>query len=617
VPREHEKHKGVLERLDDAVGRVAMNALRAMFPRLFGRERAAPEPEQTTPSEESSGPELDPLKILAEQADYPVHPEETDTDTNTVAHRLAAGGRLSPEGAGLCLRLLQENAGYEPNSVLEAAIFEGKFSSEDLARIAEFLVSVCQEPEANTYSNESLARHTFEALAERGVAPTGLVRLCVQTTAEGGCELLTYPMEGYLKKAVKLAPEAAALVRGAFNQENYAAYCRKQPGAEVEPAPPANWNEWEGHPAWSEVGRKWPLAEVFFEVATAADLDRLLAEEPREGIPSHHTLHYFLLQHSWRERRESPGSLGALGKLLRNTAGKPAWKHLHDRAVLVFRDHWIRSPLGSLTAKAAEVYLGLLRLQPAIDPQHPPEPLAGMNRLHLAKLQKPPEPAQAAAREPWLVPSQEALRRRFERLRANVEERPDDSSSWHEIAGIYRELSEWDKAIIAEDLAIEHRPNYALAYYGRGKTWMELHRWAQAGADFTAAIRLWEFPGGLEKFLTLEQPSDEYVDSYRTRGVAQAHTGDYPAGIANVKIAVRLDPNNARLHFELGYLEEKAGRVEEARVDVHNAALLYLDRGDKSGAEECVAALDRLGAVEEADKLRIRMSGRRPSDLPL
>jgi tetratricopeptide (TPR) repeat protein len=285
--------------------------------------------------------------------------------------------------------------------------------------------------------------------------------------------------------------------------------------------------------------------------------------------------------------------------------------------VLVFRDHWVRSQYGPLTNRAAEVYLGLLRLQPAVDPQHAPEPLAGMNRLHLAKLQEPKEPAKAAAREPWLVPSQEALLRRFERLREAVDERPDDAFSWHELAGIYRELSEWDKAIIAENLAIEHHPSYVVAYYGRGKTWVELQRWAEAIEDFTAAIRLWEFRGGLEKFLTLEQPPDEYVDSYRTRGVAKAHAGDYAAAIADLKVAVHLSRYNARLHFELGYLEEKAGRVEDARVDVHNAALLYLDGGDKSGAEECVAALDRLGAGEAADKLRIRMSGRRPSDLPL
>lgn len=616
VPGEGGRQKGVLERLDDAVGRLAMNTLAAMFPRLFGKARpASPVPAAPEPREEPAFEE--PVESLAEEEQCPAEPEQAVPDTGSVAYRLATEANLSPAGVALWRRLLEENVGYEPNSVLEVAIGEGRFSTEDLAKIGEFLVSLRQDPSANTYLNEALAHRTFDQLTQQGVATPGLLQSCVTALAEGGAEWLTHQVEGYLKEAVKLTGEAAAVVKQAFNQQNYAAYCRKQPGAEAEPAPPANWSEWEGHQAWSEVGRTWPLAGVFFEVASVADIDRLLAEQPPEGTPSHHTLQYFLLRRSWKERRESPGSLQVLGKLVRNTAGKPAWKHLHDRAVLVFRDHWVRSQYGTLTNRAAEVYLGLLRLQPTVDPQHPPEPLAGMNRLHVAKLQRPKEPVQPAAREPWLVPSQEALRRRFERLRATVDERPDDASSWHEIAGIYRELAEWDKAIIAEHLAIEHHPSYVAAYYGRGKTWMELHRWDQAVEDFTASIRLWEFRGGIEKFLTLEEPPKEYVDSYRTRGVAKAHAGDYPSAIADVKIAVRLNRNNARLHFELGYLEEKAGRVEDARVDVHNAALLFLDAGDKGGAEECVAALDRLGAVEEADKLRIRMAGRRPGDLPL
>lgn len=613
---EGEKRKGVLERLDDAVGRLFMNALAAILPGLSGKARPAPPvPEVSEPKEEPAFEE--PVEILAEEEEHPVETEETVTDTSTVAYRLAAEANLSPAGVTLWRRLLEENAGYEPNSVLEVAIGEGRFSTKDLARIGEFLVSLRQDPSANTYSNEALARRTFDRLEQEGVAAPGLLRSCVTALAEGGGEWLINPVAGYLKKAVKLAPEAAAVVKPAFNQENYAAYCRKQPDAEAEPPPPANWSEWEALPAWSELSQEWPLGELFFEVASAAEIDRLLAEAPPEGTPSHHTLQYYLLRRAWKQRRESPGSLLALGKLLRKTANRPAWKHLHDRAVLVFRDHWVRSQYGPLANRAAEVYLGLLRLQPAVDPQHPPEPLAGMSRLHLAKLQRPPAAAVTAEREPRPVPSLEARLRRYERLLANVEARPDDAFSWHEIAGIYRELSEWDKAIIAESAAIEHYPSYAVAYYGRGKTWMELHGWDQAAGDFTAAIRLWEFRGGREKFLTLEQPPEEYVDSYRTRGVAKAHAGDYEAAIGDLQTAVRLDRNNARLHFELGYLEEKAGRLEDARVDVHNAALLYLDAGDKGGAEDCVAALDRLGAVEEADALRIRMAGRRPSDLPL
>ena len=550
--------------------------------------------------------------------DDPVEPEALAGDANSLLHRLAAGGRLSPVGTTLCQRLIEENRGYQPDSVLEAAIFEGQFSPEDLAKIASLLVSVYYEPGADTSANESLARRVFDGLADRGVVTQELVKLCVQAMADAPCVSLTHPVQEYLKKAGGMVGEYRAMVIAAFNQDNYSAYCRKQPAGEEKRAPPATWNEWEGCDAWSSAGRDWPLADLFLELDTGREIDILLAQEPPAGVPAEHTLDYFLLRRSWLKGRESPGSLRALRRLLRATAAKPQWKPLHDRAVLVFRDHWNRGQWGRATAMAAEVYQGLLGLQPRVAPQNAPEWLPGMSRLHLARLQRAQsEEAKAAApSEPLLLPSNAALLRRFERLRAAVDEQPDDPGAWHEMADIYRELSLWDKAIIAEDLAIQYQPNFAGAYYGRGKARMEIHSWADAAADFTAAIRLWEFPGGLEKFLTLVEPRDEYVDSYRTRGVARAHQGDHDAAIGDVSTAIRLRRHNARLYYELAHLEERAGRAQDARIDAYNAGLLYLDRGEKEDAAECVSLLDRLGAHDEADNLRIRMAARKPSDLP-
>jgi len=653
VPQQVTEDAGLLKRLEDALNRVVSRAASRLISRLVARNREPPAPVQSLDSEESATfqasdtprpdldaqpiveeapdsevsetvqapdtprPDLDALLVLKEEPDYPADPDEPAADANSLLHRLAAGGQLSPVGTTLCQRLIEENSGYEPNSVLEGAIFEGQFSPEDLAEIAAFLVSVYYEPGADTAANESLARRVFEALAERGVAPPELVKLCVQAMADAPGVSLTRPVQQYLKKAGGMVGDYRAMVIAAFNPDNYSAYCRKQQAAEEKRTPPATWNEWEGRDGWSHAGSDWPLADLFLELDTGGEIDLLLAREPPAGVPAEHTLHYFLLRRSWLNRRESPGSLRALGRLLRATAAKPQWKPLHDRAVLVFRDHWNRGQWGRATAMAAQVYLGLLGLQPRVDPRNPPGWLPGMSRLHLAELRQPqPEEPQAAAPPELLLPSNEAQLRRFERLRAEVDERPDNPGAWHEMAGIYRELSLWDKATIAEDLAIQYHPNFAAAYYGRGKARMEIQNWADAAADFSAAIRLWEFPGGLEKFLTLEEPRDEYVDSYRTRGVARAHQGDHDAAIGDVSTAIRLRRHNARLYYERAYLKERAGRAEDARVDAYNAGLLYLDRGDKENAAECVSLLDRLGAHDDADNLRIRMAARKPSDLP-
>jgi len=648
VPQQVRGDAGLLKQLEDALNRALSRAASRLISWLVARNREPPAPVQSLDSEESATfqasdtprpdldaqpiveeapdsevsetvqapdtprPDLDALLVLKEAPDDLVEPEEPAADANSLLHRLAAGGQLSPVGTTLCQRLIEENSGYEPNSVLEGAIFEGQFSPEDLAEIAAFLVSVYYEPGADTAANESLARWVFEGLAERGVVTQELVKLCVQAMADAPCVTLTRPVQQYLKKAGGMVGEYRAMVIAAFNPDNYSAYCRKQQAAEERRAPPATWNEWEGRDAWSDAGRDWPLADLFLELDTGGEIDILLAREPPAGVPAEHTLHYFLLRRSWLDRRESPGSLPALGRLLRATAAKPHWKPLHDRAVLVFRDHWNRGQWGRLAVMAAHgVQTGDELILNA------PERLPGMSRLHLARLQRAQsEGPRAAAPPELLLPSNEAQLRRFERLRAEVDERPDNPGAWHEMACIYRELSLWDKAIIAEDLAIEHHPNFAVAYYGRGKTRMEVHHWADAAADFSAAIRLWEFPEGLEKFLTLEEPRDEYVDSYRTRGVARAHEGDHDAAIADVSTAIRLRRHNARLYYERAYLKERAGRARDAWIDAYNAGRLYLDRGEKEEAAECVSLLDRLGAHEEADNLRILMAARKPSDLP-
>lgn len=355
---------GPLKRLDDALRRAVSRAAWRLLSRLFGGNREQRAPVQNPDSEESATfqkpdtqrPDLDAPSILEETPDTPVDPEEPAADANYLLHRLAAGGRLSPAGTTLCQRLIEENPGYQPDSVLEAVVGEGRFSSEDLATIATFLVSVYYESGADTSANESLARRVFEALAETGTVTLELVRLCVQAMADAPCVALTHPVREYLQKAGGMVGEYRAMVIAAFNGDNYSVYCRKQPAAEEKWVPPATWHEWEGRDAWSHAGSDWPLADLFLKLDTGREIDILLEREPPAGVPAEHTLPYFLLRRSWLDRRESPGSLGALGRLLRATAAKPHWKPLHDRAVLVFRDHWNRGPFDPLTAMAAQVY---------------------------------------------------------------------------------------------------------------------------------------------------------------------------------------------------------------------------------------------------------------------
>src|SRR5215471_2613328 len=221
-----------------------------------------------------------------------------------------------------------------------------------------------------------------------------------------------------------------------------------------------------------------------------------------------------------------------------------------------------------------------------------------------------------------LLPSEAELQHQIQKYEQLTHDNPRDVEFWHILGGLYREAERWDKAIAAETQAIQRHLKYAVAFYGRGKARMGKEDYSNAVQDFTSAIKLFEARGGLQLYLTLEQPSDEYVDCYRTRGVALAHLNKYAEGIADVSTAVKLHKDDPKLLYDRGYLEEKADRKKDAVRDYYRAGMVYADSAvrDSSAreqAQECVARLDGLGAKEQADSVRQQLIPKKPkTDLP-
>jgi tetratricopeptide (TPR) repeat protein len=215
------------------------------------------------------------------------------------------------------------------------------------------------------------------------------------------------------------------------------------------------------------------------------------------------------------------------------------------------------------------------------------------------------------------LPSEARVEQRIQKYEQLTRDNPRDVEFWHILGGLYREAEQWDKAIAAETQAVERHPKYAVAFYGRGKARVGKEDYSGAVDDFTSSIRLFELRGGLEIYLTLERPSPEYIDCYRTRGVALAHLDKYDDGIGDLSTAIKLRKDDPKLLYERGYLEEKAKRNKDAIADYHRAGLVYADSGARAGAQDCVERLDRLGARSEADAVRLKLAPKtRPSDLP-
>ena len=221
-----------------------------------------------------------------------------------------------------------------------------------------------------------------------------------------------------------------------------------------------------------------------------------------------------------------------------------------------------------------------------------------------------------------LLPSEAELENEIKQYEQFTRDNPRDVEFWHILGGLYRQAERWDKAIAAETQAIKGHPRYAVAFYGRGKARMGKEDYSNAVQDFKSAIQLFEARGGLQKYLTLEEPSDEYVDCYRTRGVALAHLNKYAEGIADLSIAVKLHKDDPKLLYDRGYLEEKADMKKDAVWDYYRAGMVYADSAARDSsareqAQECIVRLDGLGAKEQADSVRQQLIPKKPkSDFP-
>jgi tetratricopeptide (TPR) repeat protein len=215
------------------------------------------------------------------------------------------------------------------------------------------------------------------------------------------------------------------------------------------------------------------------------------------------------------------------------------------------------------------------------------------------------------------LPNEVRQQEQIHKYESFTRDNPRDVEFWHILGGLYRDAEQWDKAIGAETEAIQRHPKYAVAFYGRAKARVGKEDYSGAIEDFTSSIQLFELRGGLEIYLTLEQPSPEYIDCYRTRGVALSHLKRYTDGIADLSTAIKLHKDDPKLLYERGYLEDKAGLKNDAIPDYHRAGMIYADASASPAAQECIAMLDRLGAKRQADAVRLKLAPKTlQSDLP-
>jgi tetratricopeptide (TPR) repeat protein len=128
------------------------------------------------------------------------------------------------------------------------------------------------------------------------------------------------------------------------------------------------------------------------------------------------------------------------------------------------------------------------------------------------------------------------------------------------------------------DRAIELDPAFSAAYYQRG--------WLLAGEG--------EHQYALVEYQRAIALNPDYLDAYYYRGCSYQSLGELSAAIADFSHALALDSSYAPAYYQRAKVSESIGDRTGAISDYHQAANLYLDRGDSQTYQYILQILDRL-----------------------
>ena len=127
------------------------------------------------------------------------------------------------------------------------------------------------------------------------------------------------------------------------------------------------------------------------------------------------------------------------------------------------------------------------------------------------------------------------------------------------------ELGQYESAIADYDMAIQLRPDYAIAYNDRGVVKGKLGEYKAAIEDYDEAIRL----------------KTDYAMAYYNRGSVKFALEQYDDAITDYDEAIRLNPDYAMAYYNRGSAKTNIGRVSEAAQDFQTALALAEQTGDE------------------------------------
>ena len=190
---------------------------------------------------------------------------------------------------------------------------------------------------------------------------------------------------------------------------------------------------------------------------------------------------------------------------------------------------------------------------------------------------------------------------------------PNDANAYYNRGNLYYNQQKYELALSDYSKAIDINPNDAEAYYNRGLLYYNQQKYDSALADYNQAIKLnrnfanaYVNRGNLyrlqEKYeLALSDYSKaidinpNYAEAYNNRGFLYSYQQKYELALADVNKVIDINRNYAEAYANRGLLYAILGQTEKAKIDLQQAAILFLQQNNMAAYEKVMQILQQLG----------------------
>ncbi len=156
---------------------------------------------------------------------------------------------------------------------------------------------------------------------------------------------------------------------------------------------------------------------------------------------------------------------------------------------------------------------------------------------------------------------------------------PNYAEAYNNRGVLYDDLQKYELALSDFSKAIDINPNLAEAYYNRGLLYIDLQKYELALADWNKAIKI--------------NPND--AGAYYNRGLLHRDLRKYDLALSDFSKAIEINPNYANAYLGRGGLYAILGQPEKVKIDLQQAAILFLQQNNMAAYEKVMQILQQLG----------------------